>query len=190
MSSRLPNCCKNGEGVSKDLNEAAQWHQKAIKSYRTAAERGEDWAQFNLANYYQQGILGLPQSYAEAAKWYRKAAEQGNAHAQSFLGDFYDNGTGVPKNRAEATRWYLEAAENGDEATMLSFSARYRDGKAVEKDLVEAYKWLRLAIDQNDFWEFKLPALRALLTDAQIAEAEARCREFYTSRGSKSQNKA
>lgn len=186
----LGNCYENGEGVSKDLNEAAQWHQRAIENYRRAAERGEDWAQFNLANYYQQGILGLPQSDAEAAKWYRKAAEQGNADAQSWLGDLYDEGKGVPKDHAEAMRWYLKAAENGDVPTMLHISDRYRDGNGVEKDLIEAYKWLRLAVDQADLFEFKLAPLRALLTEAQFAEAEARCRKFYAMRHTASEGKS
>jgi TPR repeat protein len=186
----LGNCYENGEGVSKDHNEAARWRHRAVESFRNAAERGEDWAQFNLAYYYERGALGLPQSYTEAAKWYRKAANQGNEYAQFSLAGLYEDGEGVPKDFAEAMRWYLKAAENGYEHARLHLSSRYLDGDGVERDLIEAYKWVRLAVDKNDFWDFKLAPMRSLLTEAQIAEAEARCREFYALRRSASQNES
>ena len=58
----------NGDGVRKDLAEAAKW-------FRKAAEQGFAPAQSDLGRSYHNGE-GVPQDFAEAVKWYRKAADQ------------------------------------------------------------------------------------------------------------------
>jgi TPR repeat protein len=83
-----------GEGVPRDLVEAAKW-------YRKAAEQGLAKAQDNLGVCYDRGE-GVAQDHAEAAKWFRKAAEQNLPRAQSNLGVCYDHGTGVTRDSAEA----------------------------------------------------------------------------------------
>src|ERR1700674_5654986 len=69
----------NGEGVTLDYTEAANW-------YRKAAERGDARAQLKLGVLYDHGMVMTTWNHVEAAKWYRKAAEQGNAEAQTRLG--------------------------------------------------------------------------------------------------------
>src|SRR5438093_2620395 len=64
---------------------------------KSAAEKGDVSAQFNLGWRYANGE-SIGQDYVEAAKWYRKAAEQGHTDAQSNLGWMYESGHGVPQN--------------------------------------------------------------------------------------------
>lgn len=53
------------------------------------AERGFDYAQFDLGCMYLHGN-GVPQNLVEAVKWLRRSAEQGYSHAQSKLGVVYE----------------------------------------------------------------------------------------------------
>ena len=63
---QLGRCYDKGEGVPRDLVEAAKW-------YRKAAVQGLARAQDNLGLCYDLGE-GVAQDHAEAAKWFRKAA--------------------------------------------------------------------------------------------------------------------
>ena len=74
----LGNCYAKGEGVNKNLKEAAYW-------YRKAAEQDLAEAQFTLGRCYYNGY-GIDKDFKEATYWYRKAAEQGLAKAQAALG--------------------------------------------------------------------------------------------------------
>jgi TPR repeat protein len=68
----------HGEGVERDLKEAA-------RLYRLAAEQGVASAQNNLGVMYKNGEGVFPDK-KEAARLYRLAAEQGVASAQYNLG--------------------------------------------------------------------------------------------------------
>ncbi len=93
-----------GEGVSKNYQEALRWYQKA-------AAQGHARAKYNLGLMYHNGE-GVPQDYAEAAKWYSKSADQGHANAQYDLGVMYYFGVGVPKDYVLAYMWANLAATN------------------------------------------------------------------------------
>ena len=69
----------NGEGVTKNDNEAVKWCRKA-------AEQGLAEAQYNLALYYINS-KDTTKDDAEAVKWLRKAAEQGDSKAKIKLND-------------------------------------------------------------------------------------------------------
>ena len=73
----LGNCYDFGQGVTKDLNEAAKW-------YRKAAEQGLARAQFCIGLSYKNGE-GVTKDLNEAIKWFRKAAEQGHENSQEKL---------------------------------------------------------------------------------------------------------
>ena len=94
-----------GEGVEKDLEQAAMW-------YRKAAEQGHAVAQSNLGRLYEYGE-GVEKDLEQATLWYRKSADQGNARAQNNLGVLYDYGKGVEKDLEQATLWYRKAADQG-----------------------------------------------------------------------------
>ena len=110
----------DGQGVPKDLAEAAAWLRKS-------ADQGFASAEFNMGVLCVVGT-GVPRDLAQGVQWYRKAAESGlpqaqgalkivadggYAPAQHVLGMTYENGWGSVKLDAEAVHWYRKAAELG-----------------------------------------------------------------------------
>lgn len=139
---------ERGEGVARDLTEAA-------KLYRTAAEQGHAASQFALGRMYQFG-RGVAKDDAAALGWNRKAAAQGNADAQYALGVTYSTGRGVPMDETEATRWYRlaaagfrRAADLGEAEAQYLFGHMALYGRGMPKDEQEALKWFRRAADQG-----------------------------------------
>ena len=90
---RLGRCYEDGDGVSRDYEEAVKW-------YRKAAEQGDSDSQLSMGICYANG-KGVTKDEAEAVKWYKKSAEQGNKAGQYFLGMSYAFGLGVPENLVE-----------------------------------------------------------------------------------------
>jgi len=91
-----------GDGVERNLSEAAKWYLKSAVS-------GFARAQFMLGGFYERED-GVEKNLQEAAKWYQKAAEQGYAKAQVALGHCYEGGYGVEKDLKAALEWYHKAA--------------------------------------------------------------------------------
>jgi TPR repeat protein len=127
---------ENGWSVTKDIEQAGVWYQKA-------ADQGDALARIALkrlqpqqnpseqigtispalmatpAEQNQRGDRyfygqGVEQNYVEAMEWYRKAADQGFADAQHNIGALYENGWGVAKDIDQAKVWYQRAADRGD----------------------------------------------------------------------------
>jgi TPR repeat protein len=115
-----------GQGVPKDLPQAAAW-------FRKAADQGEPGAQNNLGALYEAGA-GVPADYGQAAMWYRKAAEQGHATAQDNLGILYADGHGVPQDYQQALAWYRKAANQGYADAQDHLNALYASGHGVPQD--------------------------------------------------------
>jgi hypothetical protein len=104
---RVGECYAAGQGVARDLQQAAEW-------YRRAADKGDMAAEVHLAALYRDGGKGFPRQMDQAAEWYRRAAEQGDAGAQGTLGLLYSIGQGVPQDFVEAYYWLdLAAAVEG-----------------------------------------------------------------------------
>lgn len=80
------------------------------------AELGYDYAQYELGNYWYDGVL-TEQNYSEAIRWYSQASMQGHPEAQLRLGLMYAKGQGAAVNKAQAFIILKMAAINGsDEA--------------------------------------------------------------------------
>ena len=167
----------NGEGLAKDLTEAAKCFRKsaeqglaaaegylgtcyfrgegvskdfeeAVKWSRKAAEQGDSRGQANLGIAYVNG-LGVAKDEVEAVKWFRKAAEQNFAWAENTLGACYATGQGMAKDEVEAVKWYRKAAEQNFAYAQNNMGVAYANGQGVAKDEVEAVKWYRKAAEQN-----------------------------------------
>lgn len=52
--------------------------------YKKYAEKGDEEAIYNLANFYMYGNGGLEQDYSKAVFWLTKAAKK-NTHLQRYL---------------------------------------------------------------------------------------------------------
>ena len=170
---------ETGLGVSQDDVEAARW-------YRLAADQGLAVAQYNLGVMYVVG-RGVPEDFAEGARWFRLAADQGHIASQSRLGGLYLVGMGVLQDYEEAHRWTRLAADQGFASAQFNLGTMYDRAEGVPKDDVEAHKWLNLAAsrfndrEQADDREEAVKsrdALAALMTPAQIAEAQTLAREW------------
>lgn len=187
---------QQGQGVERNQAEAVKW-------FRLAADQGGlVVAQNNLADSYVLG-LGVPQDFGEAFKWYRIAADQSSSYAENVLGVAYEHGFYVAQDDAEAFRWYRRAANKIYErpgstwihSPYYNIGAMYASGRGTAQDNVRALMWFTLAIT---FGDTKPPAplgvklvdtskytaleqrdrLMALMTSAQVSEAESLAREW------------
>lgn len=167
-----------GEGVEKDVKQAADWlmkaaeqhhlpsmnavgtlyesgtgvekdEKKAVEWYRKAAEYGFPLAQQNLSDCYENG-RGVKKDTKEAVKWLQLAANQDYAPAQALYGWRLETGTGVEKNTREAANWYLRAAQGGLVRAMTRLAYLYYMGRGVPVDYRRAEAWYRRASRSKD----------------------------------------
>ncbi|MBT6401696.1 sel1 repeat family protein [candidate division WWE3 bacterium] len=124
------------------------------------AEEGDQFAQWNLGNYYLRGE-GVEQDYKQAFKWYSLSAKQGHKRAQFDLGVMYDNGEGIPKNHKEAFKWFRLAAEQGHaQAKVILDSRRVRPQSGLDLreqeqlDQIHAHNEFREGLKQQAQSEF------------------------------------
>jgi TPR repeat protein len=182
-------------GVERNEAEAVKW-------FRLAADQGLIAAQNNLADTYLLG-LGVPQDFSEAFKWYRIAADQNSSYAENVIGIGYEHGLHVAQDDAEAFRWYRRAANRiyerpGDtwiHSPQYNIGAMYASGRGTAQDYVRALMWFTLAaafgdtkppgplgiklVDTSKYTALEQrDRLMALMTSAQITEAERMAREW------------
>lgn len=131
-----------GNGVPRDLAEAAVWLERA-------AETGLAVAQHRLATQYEAG-LGVPEDRAIAFEWYSAAAEQGNVMAMHNLGVMLSQGIEGDPDFAAAIEWFTAAAEHGIRDSQYNLGVIYARGIGVDQDLVASYVWFALAAAQGD----------------------------------------
>src|SRR5882724_4957603 len=167
---------EKGEGVTKNLQKAAELYQKA-------ADQGHADAQCNLGLLYQKGE-GVPKDIRKAAELFEKAADQGDADAQFGLGLLYQNGAGVPTDLEKATELYQKAADQGFEQAIFrlavlaieslrNFELAFIDefaipGKPYNSFAFEARVDEGKAKFQKAIADDKLPAHRPLLVHLQV----------------------
>jgi TPR repeat protein len=84
-------------------------HANAWFGFWGLAREGLPAAQFNLGQFYREGI-GIAADLTFARYWYAEAAAQGHAYAQYNLGLMYERGDGTTPDLVEAKAWYRRAA--------------------------------------------------------------------------------
>ena len=121
-------CYENG--VEKNYEEAVKWYKKA-------AEKGDDWAMRKLGWCYENGE-GVEKNYEEAVKWYKKAAELSDTDAKAaiHLGLYYYN----EKNYTEAIKWFEKAVKQGNTSANVATLLRDCYDHSNQKDDAEAEK--------------------------------------------------
>jgi len=92
-----------GNGVPRDLQQAAVWYQKAADKNNLSGE-------LHIAALYRDGGKGFARDMTQAAVWFQKAADQGDVEAEATMGTLYSMGQGVQQNYAEAYYWLDLAA--------------------------------------------------------------------------------
>jgi uncharacterized protein len=168
-----------GAPLPQDHAEAVRWSLKAMKLYRSAADKGDAVAQRHVADMFFSGVM---EDHSQAVKWYRKAADQGDAYAQASLGLLYR----WKRNDAEAAKWYRMAAEQGVAAVYDQLGELYANGRGVRQDYVQAHKWFNLAAASYPPTEIesRVKALKNRelvahkMTPPQLAEAQRLATEW------------
>ncbi len=128
-------------GVSKDLDEAVSWYEKAV-------EKGNIFAMNGLGIMYYKGQQ-VVKNHKEAVSLFRKAADKGAAFAMNNLGSVYDFGAGVEKDYQQAFSWYQRAADKGNLSAMAEMGRMYRLGRGVKKDQKVAVSWTRKSAEKD-----------------------------------------
>lgn len=160
-----------GEGVPKDLNQAAYWTLKSVDELnvismyqlsliydelgdneqvvhwtRLSAEGGLTEAIYNMGIIYTSGMNGVTKDISQAEFWFRKAAEKGYPEAQFQLaGIFIDR-----EDNEQAIYWLRQAAENGF-GNAQAFLAHYYETSqlGLKEDLEQATYWYHQAIESG-----------------------------------------
>lgn len=152
-------------------------HATAVRLFRPLAEAGNANAQLELGTLFLLGF-GVPQNDVEAIKWFRLSAERGNANAQDALGFAYYRGKGVPQNLVEAAKWFRRASEQGLDNAQNKLGLMYENGEGVPQNFVLAHFWLNLAAAQDAVFVLNRARVAAIMTPAQIAEAQKLARDW------------
>ena len=158
-----------GDGVSRDPEQAAHWFKlaaseqlpagqaalgylheqgmgveqnfaQALTWYRRAAGKKHAWAQYRLGMMYRDG-RGVPRDNEKAVDLLKAAAEQGDVGGLFHLGEMYENGWGTAQDSSAASEWYRRAAERNHDRAEYNLAVMYRDGRGVPQDLVKAGQW-------------------------------------------------
>ena len=122
---------------------------RAQRFFRSAAERHQHVAQFNLAVMLLNGEGG-PSDPEAAVQWLKKSAGGGFARAQYALGLLHERGDGVPLSLTEATAWFRKAAEQGYRDAQVSLATQYFLGRGAPRDYAEAARWYESAAELGD----------------------------------------
>lgn len=154
----------SGDGVEKDLKEAAKW-------FEIAAKNGNRYGQYNIAMYYRNG-WGVERNVIKAIEWYEKSAFQGYGKAANALGEIYEKGEDYEniyevflKNRTkssyvfgralyatehyhEAFFWYNVAEYHNNEGgydlkSRYNLARCYETGRGTPKNLYKACQLYR-----------------------------------------------
>jgi uncharacterized protein len=104
---------------------------KALREWRTLAEKGDARTQFYLGMLYENGD-GVPEDYTKAREWYEKSAVQDDANAQFYLGLMSAFGRGGPLDVVQAYMWYSLAAEHGHPRAALHRNDLAREMKPAQ----------------------------------------------------------
>ena len=123
-------------------------HKEGVGWCKKAAVNGLSHAQWNLGNYYQQGI-GVKADLSEALKWYRLAAENGDGRAQFEMARRYLLGIGFAKDLKEAVKWAGKGTRQDHPGSQALLGLLYLKGRGVKRDVVKALNLLRQAADRN-----------------------------------------
>jgi TPR repeat protein len=108
---------EQGQGVTRDLEQALRWYQRA-------AEQGLAEAQYQLAYLLAEAEI----SPVAAAEWMAKAAAQGMVEAQYLMGVIHAEGLGVAQDTRQARRW-LEKAINAGHAEAEDYLNNHMPGR-------------------------------------------------------------
>ena len=118
MEYRIGQMLARGTGALVNFDAARHW-------YSLSADKGNPYAQFQLARIYQSGEWVIKNEelaqklYSSALKGFLKTLQDGpDANLQYRIGTMFEFGLGVEKNVSAAKQWYSAAANEGSESAV------------------------------------------------------------------------
>jgi hypothetical protein len=132
------------------MSGAVQDNAEVKRLLLAAADQGDLYAAFDLAEIYRTGGAEEPKDADEAAKWYRRAADQGYIPARMRLGRMLFYGDGVAADRDEAFRMFLPVAERGRAIAQAYVGLCYVLGCGVAQNAEQARRWIELSTRKDD----------------------------------------
>lgn len=144
----IAQCYEYGIGVTKDINQALYWYQKA-------ADQGSGAGMNALGSCYLNG-KGVPIDYEKAAYWFKKAAENGSAAGEINYKEAKKRIEDKSKNTANSSviqndyQKNIEAAKNGDTQAQLKIGICYQTGNGVKQDYSAALEWYEKSANQGN----------------------------------------
>ncbi|CAG8514286.1 1243_t:CDS:2 [Dentiscutata heterogama] len=108
----INNGCTAAEWKLGDYYYRCQEYSKAFKLFRSAADKGNIVAMYNLGLCYRKGH-GTYEDMNEGFKYLKQAAEMGVPNSTYELARCYEYGKGTTRNLHKASEWYQKATESG-----------------------------------------------------------------------------
>ncbi|MEJ2437067.1 MAG: tetratricopeptide repeat protein, partial [Sulfurovaceae bacterium] len=109
-----------GDGVTQDMNKAAQFYEgvkkdasKSAQLYKIACDGDYALGCYNLGILYDNGT-GVEQDKSKAIDLYKVACEGGEPLGCNNLGVMYYNGEGIKKDKAKAIELYEKACQDDE----------------------------------------------------------------------------
>ena len=147
---RLANLLYLGEGVPRDLVEAAKYYDRARALIEPRADAGDAQAQEWMGDLYREG-RGVEQNGDFAVYWYTQSAQTGRVSSYVKLARMFERGeAGVAISPEEALRYYELAGQNDDAQSLFTIAKRYADGDGVTVDKVRAAELFERAAKAGD----------------------------------------
>lgn len=135
----LGRCYFFGWGCKEDKSQA-------FKLFKIAANANHKAAQAYLAQYYYEGLAGVPADYAECRRWAQRSAGNGYYMGKYYLGKCYLYGNGVLANYEMALRMFKECVSKTDYAdAYLCMGEMYEKGLGVGVDYNQAVAYYQKA---------------------------------------------
>ena len=123
--------------------------EREVQHLKELAEKGVAFAQYELADEYYKGGMGIQKDFEQAFQWMQRSAEQNHARAQYRLALIYYEGEGVQKDLSQAFHWFKRSAEQNLAQAQFNLAFMYYEGEGVQKDLSQALYWFKRSAEQN-----------------------------------------
>lgn len=141
--------------------DSADFMVMPIEDLMSAANEGDPYAQYALADRYQNGE-DVPEDHSQADFWFKQAypkflelAEQGDPSVQHDLAGMFYFAQGIERNYTEAAKWYQRAADQGFSPAQRMLGKMYENGHGVDKDIYTAIMWFKKAGAKEDINRLK-----------------------------------
>lgn len=110
------------------LDENFKDYELGKQYLEKSAEKGDVFAQKDLARCYHRGAFDFAQDDEKFVYWIQKAADQDDAEAQKMLGEAYivlNNEKVLPKSYPDAIKWLKKAADKDDIESAILLAETY-----------------------------------------------------------------